>query len=91
MTVWQQRGESAHQREQAFYQWTTGQYPQALETAQSNWQHQRETADFMIYLNAALANDSRKDLQLLLQWMDETGFEYPLVRQRLMQHLGAAP
>lgn len=83
VAIWQQRGETAHQREQAAYQQLIGPPAKALQIARENWQKQRETADVVVYATAALAAHSAADLSILQDWISSTGFEYPA----LISHL----
>ena len=77
MKVWQERGETAHQREQAMFALMQNPPDKALQLARLNWQKQRETADVVVYANAALHAQSQADLQVLEAWIKQTGFEYP--------------
>ena len=77
LQVWQQRGETAHQREQAQFALWFGSAEQALQLARLNWQKQRESADFAIYAQAAIRANSTDDLKALQQWLTGSGFEYP--------------
>ena len=83
IAIWRQRGESAHQREQAQFAYVMGQYDKALKLARSNWQQQRETADVVIYTHAALRTKSYPDIKIINAWITETGFEYPLLTKKL--------
>lgn len=77
MNVWQERGETAHQREQAMFALMQNPPQKALQLARLNWQKQRETADVVVYANAALRAQSQPDLAVLQAWIKQTGFEYP--------------
>ncbi len=83
IAIWRQRGETAHQREQAQFAYVMGQYDSALQLARSNWQHQRETADVVIYTHAALRTRSYPDIKIINAWIAQTGFEYPLLTKKL--------
>ena len=83
IAIWQQRGEVAHQREQAQFAYVMGQFKQALKLARLNWQKQRETADVVIYANAALRAHSQPDIKAIQYWMAQTGFEYPALAKAL--------
>lgn len=87
LSIWQQRGETAHQREQAQYALWFGLADQALQLARNNWQKQRETADFSLYAQAAMRANSLDDLKILQQWAKTTGFEYPHLNQKIAQHI----
>lgn len=87
LNIWQQRGETAHQREQAQFALWFGSANQALELARSNWQKQRETADFSLYAQAAMRANSLDDLRILQQWAKTTGFEYPHINKKVTQHI----
>lgn len=83
ISQWRQRNDQAHHREQASYALLAESASQSLRLARENWQTQRETADFVIYATAALRSQSQADIQVLLDWARRTGFEYPIVMQRL--------
>lgn len=83
ITIWQQRGEVAHQREQAQFAYVMGHFDQALKLARLNWQKQRETADVVIYAHAALRAHSQPDINAIQYWMAQTGFEYPQLAKAL--------
>jgi hypothetical protein len=90
MAVWQARGETAHQREQATFALMQNPPSKALELARLNWQKQRETADVVIYANAALRAQSQADLQVLQTWIKQTGFEYPRLNSVVLQALNSS-
>lgn len=81
--VWQIRQESAHLREQASYALLTQQIDLALELARENWKQQRETADIILYVTAALAADSQQDLKQLSQFIKGSQFQYPALERDL--------
>lgn len=83
IAVWQLRQERAHLREQADYALLSNQPRLALELARENWQQQRETADILIYATAAIKTNSKKDVQLIQQFMADTKFEYPALERDL--------
>ncbi len=87
--VWQQRGETAHQREEAMYAMMLNPPEIALQLAKSNWQKQRETADVVIYTNAAIRAHSVADMKIIQDWIKQTGFEYPRLKQVLAQSIQA--
>ncbi len=87
--VWQQRGEIAHQREEAMYAMMLNPPDKALDLAKSNWQKQRETADVVIYTNAAIRAHSITDMKIIQDWIKQTGFEYPRLTQVLAQSIKA--
>lgn len=87
--VWQERGETAHQREEAMYAMMLNPPDIALDLARSNWQKQRETADVMIYTNAAIRAHSMTDMKIIQDWIKQTGFEYPRLTQVLAQSIRA--
>ena len=70
-------------REQATYALLANQINPALQLARENWQQQRETADIVIYATAAIKAGSKKDIELLHQFMTETQFEYPALERDL--------
>jgi Tfp pilus assembly protein PilF len=70
------RGDSVHQREQARYELhLLGQPHQALRTALSNWNVQKEPADLRILLEAAIAAGDSKAMALAVGWIDRTHFD----------------
>ncbi|KAA0939538.1 MULTISPECIES: tetratricopeptide repeat protein [unclassified Psychrobacter] len=81
--VWKIREENAHMREQATYALLANQINPALQLARENWQQQRETADIVIYATAAIKAGSKKDIELLRQFMTDTQFEYPALERDL--------
>lgn len=81
--VWQIRKENAHMREQATYALLANKGDSALQLAQENWQQQRETADIVLYATAAIKAGSKKDIELLRQFIKDTGFEYPALERDL--------
>lgn len=87
LSIWQQRGETVHQREQAYHALWFGTADQALQLARLNWQKQRESADFSLYAQAAMRANSLDDLKTLQQWVKSTGFEYPRLNQKIAQHI----
>jgi len=87
ISVWQARGETAHQREEAMFAMLLNPSDKALDLARSNWQKQRETADVVIYTNAAIRAQSKPDLKIIQAWIKQTGFEYPRLTQQLAQSL----
>ncbi|MBC7752322.1 MAG: hypothetical protein H7Z73_11530 [Candidatus Saccharibacteria bacterium] len=89
INVWNERGETAHQREQAMYALMVNPPRKALDLARSNWQKQRETADVVVYTNAAIRARSLPDLKLIDAWIKQTGFEYPHLTQVLAQSIKA--
>lgn len=89
INVWEERGETAHQREQAMYALMINPPEKALELARSNWQKQRETADVVVYTDAAIRAKSLSDLKIIDDWIKQTGFEYPRLTQVLSQSIKA--
>jgi len=87
--VWQERGETAHQREEAMFAMILHPPEDALDLARSNWQKQRETADVVIYTNAAIRAHSLADMKIIQDWIKQTGFEYPRLTQVLAQSIRA--
>lgn len=81
--VWQIRQENAHMREQASYALLANQIEDALKLAQENWQQQRETADIVLYATAALKANSKKDIEIVRQFIADTQFEYPALERDL--------
>jgi hypothetical protein len=87
--VWDERGETAHQREQALYAMMLNPPEIALNLARTNWKKQRETADVAIYTNAAIRAHSVSDMNIIQDWIKQTGFEYPRLTQVLAQSIKA--
>lgn len=83
ISLWKQRGETAHQREQAQYAYVMGDFNKALQLARLNWQKQRETADIVIYSQAAKRTNSAADLKIIRDWIQKNRFEYPLLTKTL--------
>ncbi|MGM8871823.1 tetratricopeptide repeat protein [Psychrobacter sp. 2Y5] len=81
--VWRIRQENAHKREQANYALLSNQIDLALKLAQENWQQQRETADIAIYTTAAIKANSQADIEIIEQFIKDTGFEYPALERSL--------
>ena len=77
LEVWRIRKEKAHLREQATYALLANKTDSALKLAQENWQQQRETADITIYATAAIKANSEADIEILQQFIKDSGFEYP--------------
>lgn len=70
------RGDVVHQREQARFELhLLGQPRQALRTALSNWDVQKEPADLRILLEAAIAAGDSHAMALAVGWIDRTHFE----------------
>jgi tetratricopeptide (TPR) repeat protein len=69
------RGDRVHQREEARYQLFLAKNPsEALRLAQANWTVQREPADVLILLQAALAADPAA-AEPVLAWIRDNHFE----------------
>lgn len=72
----QTRGDAAHHREQAMTALLLqDDAAAALDLAKRNWVEQREPADALILLKAALAASSKPAAQPVLDWLRETGLE----------------
>ena len=75
------RGTALHLREEAILTLKLqGDAVRALELAQQNWQAQREPADARILLEAALAAHQPQGAAGVLQWMEQTRIEDPVLR-----------
>ncbi len=86
------RGEPGHERELATFYLDVMQQPAtALRLAQRNWTVQRETADYRIYIRAALAQSAKKDLAILAKWQASTKFEDVRVQRWLSAGNAALP
>lgn len=83
LEVWKVRKENAHIREQAHNALLSNQIDTALQLARDNWQQQRETADIVLYSTAAIKAGSQKDIELIRQFIKDTGFEYPALERDL--------
>lgn len=70
------RGDSIHQREEAWFTLTILKQPVvALKIALANWAVQREPADARLLLEAALAADNRAAAKDVLDWIKQTRIE----------------
>jgi hypothetical protein len=67
-----------------------GKAAEALPLAQTNWAEQREPADALLLLQAALATRQPKAAQPVLQWLAQSGIESVLL-QPLATQLKALP
>jgi hypothetical protein len=77
------RGDEAHQREESrFFLQVINKPKQALKLAQENWEVQREPADALILLNAAIAANESKAALPVLEWMKQSGIQDKLLQQR---------
>lgn len=85
MNIWRERGETAHQREQAQYALLLTDPHIALNMARLNWQQQRETADIVVYAYAAIRSKSKADISIISNWIKQNGFEYPALTQLIAQ------
>ena len=75
------RGTALHVREEAMLTLKLqGDAARALELAQENWQAQREPADARILLEAALAAHQPQGAAGVLQWMEQTRIEDPVLQ-----------
>ncbi len=87
----EQRGDNTHRKEHArFLLQVQGQAAAALPLAQTNWAEQREPADALLLLQAAVATRSPKAAQPVLQWLASSGIE-SVVLQPLAAQLKAMP
>jgi Tfp pilus assembly protein PilF len=84
------REDSVHQREHARFELQIKNRPAAaLVLAQKNWAIQKEAADLRIYLESALANNSREAALPALTWLKTNKLEDKAV-QALVEKLGGA-
>jgi hypothetical protein len=75
------RGERLHLAEEARYLLDLkGDAKAALAAAAENWKSQREPRDAAVLLEAALAAGDRKSATPVLNWLQESGFEDPRLR-----------
>ncbi|HEU5294191.1 MAG TPA: hypothetical protein VFU71_05340 [Burkholderiaceae bacterium] len=75
------RGDVSHRKEESrFALAVVDEAERALALASANYEQQREVADARILLEAALAARRRAAAQPVLQWMDATGVESPVLR-----------
>lgn len=80
------RGDEAHEREQARFELHLLNKPHAAtQTAQENWQVQKEPADARILLEAAIASKDRAAAEPVLRWLKEKNLE-----DRKLEALAAA-
>ena len=64
------RGDTVHQREQSRFELRLMNNPErALELAKLNWQIQKEPADARIYLEAAIAMNSKNEASTVIHWL----------------------
>lgn len=80
------RGDTIHQREQARFELELMHNPAtALKVAQQNWAVQKEPADTLLLLQAALAANDKHAAKPVLEWLRETKLEdqalAPLIAQ----------
>jgi Tfp pilus assembly protein PilF len=84
------REDTVHQREHARFELQVKNHPAiALALAQKNWAIQKEAADLRIYLEAALASNSRQAALPALEWLKANKLEDKAV-QALVEKLGGA-
>jgi Tfp pilus assembly protein PilF len=70
------RGDTVHQREQARFALTLQHdAASAMTLAQQNWQVQKEPADVLIMLEAAIANRQVAAAQSVLAWLKQSGLQ----------------
>jgi len=80
------RGDTSHRKEESrFALVVLGQPDRALTLARANYEQQREVADARILLEAALAARQRAAAQPVLQWMQATDVESPVLRSLAAQ------
>lgn len=85
------RGEQLHLQEEARFRLHLKNDPAgALKLAAENWKSQREPRDASILIAAAVAVGSRAGAQPALDWLDQSGFEDPVLR-RLADKARALP
>jgi hypothetical protein len=76
----QLRGDTVHQQEEArFALQVQGDPKKALWLSQENWKVQREPRDARIFLEAAIALKDIKAAQPVLQWLEQSQIEDPLL------------
>jgi hypothetical protein len=75
------RGDSVHLREEARFMLHLLDRPgEALELARRNWETQREPADALILLEAAVAAKEPTAAQPVLDWLRRTGLEHVAIQ-----------
>lgn len=85
------RGDAAHRREQGLAALHLQSAPaRALQLAQANWAEQREPADALLLLEAAIAASTPAAAKPVLDWMQQTGIE-DVRLHALAAGLGAKP
>jgi hypothetical protein len=86
-----QRGDTSHRKEEArFRLGVLGDAAGALPLARENFAGQKEPADALLLLQAALAARDKAAAQPALQWLQASGFE-GLAWRRLAEQIGALP
>ena len=76
----QMRGDTVHQQEEARFTLQVQREPRkALWLAQENWKVQREPRDARVYLEAAIAAKEPKAAQPVMQWLEQSRIEDPLL------------
>lgn len=77
------RGDEVHQREESRFLLQVLHKPkEALKLAQENWKVQREPADALILLNAAIAANEPNAGLPVLEWMKQSGIQDKKLQQR---------
>lgn len=80
------RDEALHRRDEARFLLDVEQAPvQALPVAASNWDDQREPADALLLLRAAVAAGDPVPAAPVLAWIKDTGIEDPAIRRLAAQ------
>ncbi|RJG05494.1 hypothetical protein D3870_05195 [Noviherbaspirillum cavernae] len=70
------RGDTIHQREQSRFELhLLGDPKAALQTAQRNWQVQKEPADLRVLLESAVAAKDKTAITQVMEWMQKTRLE----------------
>jgi predicted Zn-dependent protease len=77
------RNERTHLREEAkFMLEVLGKSSEALQLATANWAIQKEPADGLLLLDAAIATKSLSDARPVLEWLKKTHIQDPALEQR---------
>jgi hypothetical protein len=82
-----QRGDALIERPHLVYLLQVDQQPeQALALALKNWETQREPADAILLLQAALGAAKPAAANTVLEWQKASGYQEPALKKLLMQH-----
>jgi predicted Zn-dependent protease len=87
--VARRRGDRIHLREEArFALWLLGNHGESLRLARENWAIQKEPADAIILLEAAVAAQDRAAARLVTDWIEANHFEDARLRDLIRRSKG---